>query len=117
MATTKTAPKTDTLIVVPTKIRVSNTVKRTGQPEQAESSEQTTEVHKFATTPTIIKCSIPIKMTMNYQSIGFEFGMERPCYTEEVDAAADEVYAAVFAKIQAKIPEIQALLMEITGNK
>jgi len=117
--TVKDAPKDvikDQIILAPTKFRVSKSVKRSGQAEKSESTEEVIEIHKFATTPAIVKAGIPLKMTMDYQSLGYEFAIEIPCYKEEIDAAADEASAIVFAKIQSKIPEIQAALMDLAGR-
>lgn len=116
MAVKEKTKDSETLIVVPTKIRVSRSIKLKGEAEKSESSDETIEITKFASPPAVVKFSIPLKMTKDYQSLGIEFGIELPCYPEELDQAADKAYSIVFAKIQSKIPEIQQTLMEISGR-
>lgn len=114
MATTPKLEKPT--IAVPTKIRVSNSLKLSGKTESSSSEEEIIEVNKFASQPAIVKVSIPLKMTMDYQSLGIEIGMELPVYPEQVDAGLEQVYARVYKIIQEKIPEIQKTLLEITGR-
>lgn len=114
--TTAPAVKSETVTVAPSKIRVSRTVKLTGEAETSSSSEELFEVHKFATPPAVAKAGIDLKMSMDYQSLGFSVGVELPCYLEELDAAQDKAYQMAFERIQAKIPEIQETLLKITGR-
>lgn len=113
----KTTPTiTAPTVAVPTKIWVANTLKLTGKGETSSSEEEVIEVHKFATTPALVKASIPLKMTMDYQSLGIEIGIEMPVYAEQVDKGLEEAYARVFKLIQEKVPEIQKTLLEVTGR-
>ena len=103
-------------ITVPTKMWVANTLKLSGKGESATSEEEVIEVNKFATQPALVRASIPIKMTMDYQSLGIEIGIEMPVYVEQIEAGLEEVYTRVFKKMEEKIPEIQKTLLEITGR-
>jgi hypothetical protein len=98
------------------KVRVTRTVKLTGEAETSSSSEETLEVHNYVTKPAVAKAGLDIKMSMDYQSLGFSVGVELPCYTEELKEAQDRAYEMVFERLQAKIPEIQETLMKITGR-
>lgn len=106
----------DALIAAPVKIRTSRTVKIKRQDESSDSQEEILEVHKFATQPAIATVSIPLKMTMDYQSLGFEVGVSLPCYAEELDAGIEKAYEMAMARIVAKMPEIQKTLLDITGR-
>lgn len=101
---------------VPSKIRVGRTVKLSGEAETSSSSEEILEVHNFVTKPAVAKAGIEIKMSMDYQSLGFNVGVELPCYMEELEAAQDKAYDMAMARLQAKIPEIQETLLKITGR-
>lgn len=106
----------DSLTAAPLKIRTSKTIKLKGQPEESSSTEELIEIHKFATQPAVASVSIPLKMTMDYQSLGIEIGVSLPCYAEELDAGIEKAYEIAFARITAKIPEIQKTLLEVTGR-
>lgn len=109
--------KTETVThTTPSKVRVSRTVKLTGEAETSSSSEEVLEIHNFVTKPAVAKAGLDIKMSMDYQSLGFSVGVELPCYTEELDAAQDRAYEMAFQRLQAKIPEIQETLLKITGR-
>lgn len=107
---------TPPVVAVPTKIWVANTLKLTGKGETSSSEEEVIEVHKFATQPALVRASIPIKMTMDYQSLGIELGIEMPVYAEQVEKGLEEAYARVYKMLQEKIPEIQKTLLEVTGR-
>jgi len=116
-STTDSSPVAlDAVVAAPLKIRTSKTIKLKSQPEEASSTEELIEVHKFATQPAIASVSIPLKMTMDYQSIGIEIGVSLPCYAEELDAGIEKAYEIAFARITAKIPEIQKTLLDVTGR-
>lgn len=106
----------DALVAEPLKIRTSKTIRLSGQPESSSSDEELIEVHKFVTKPAVASVSIPLKMTMDYQSIGIEIGVSLPCYAEEIDAGIEKAYEIAFNRITAKIPEIQRTLLEVTGK-
>lgn len=115
-STDNTPATLDALVAAPLKIRTSKTVKLKRQDEVADSQEEVIEIHKFATQPAVATVSIPLKMTMDYQSLGVEIGVSLPCYAEELDAGIEKAFEMAMSRIMAKIPEIQKTLLEVTGR-
>jgi len=99
-----------------TKMTVTKTAKLKDGIDKIDTTEETLEVHKFATTPASVHVHIPLKLSMDYQSLGIEIGVTRPCYIEEMDAAFKLAYDAAFKKIQEHIPEIKQTLAQLTGR-
>lgn len=120
--TTKTvdasaAPQPDGLVSVPCKIRTSRSVKISGETETSSSSEEIIEILKFATQPAVVKVSIPLKITRNYQSIGIEIGIERPCYVEELEKCFILAESIVTERLAIQIPNIEQLLDNLIDKK
>ena len=80
-----------------TTVNVSRTVKVNGRDEASESAQEVIEIHRFVTTPAVIKFEQHIKPTRDYQSAGYSIGIELPCYVEEVDVAFERAKEIVLA--------------------
>jgi hypothetical protein len=106
----------DNLIATPVKIRTAKTINLEKTPKEDSSEEQIIEVHKFITQPAVATVNVPLKMSMDYQSIGIEIGVSIPCYAEELDAGIEKAFEMAFAKVAEKIPEIQKTLLEVSGR-
>lgn len=109
-AKTKTKPKPaeDKLLLVPTTITVSRTVKigKTGDEASSGEASEIIEVHKFATTPAVARVMIPIKKTHNYNSAGLTVGVDLPCYVEELPEGLEKAYEMAKARLLVELPKI-----------
>lgn len=106
----------DTLIAAPLKVRTSKTINLKRGPQESSSEEEILEVHKFVTQPAIATVSIPLKMTMDFQSMGIEIGVSLPCYAEEIDAGVQRAWEIAHSHIISNMPKIQEALLEATGR-
>jgi len=101
-------PAPSTTRVETTTIRVSRSVKSSGESEQVSEHEQIIEVHRFATEPARVNIEVPLKKTKNYSSLGITIGVSMPCYVEEIPEALDRAYKIVNDRVQAELPEVIA---------
>lgn len=103
------------VLVAPTTITVSRTIKIGSTGEEAESSEvsETIEVHKFATAPAYARITVPIKKAQNYNSAGLTIGVDVPCYKEELDQALEHGYKLATDFMLTKLPKILEALKKL----
>jgi len=102
-------------VVSETKIVVHRTVKLDGVDHDSASSEDTIEVHAFATTPAMAVVSIPVKLSRQFQSVGVEVGVYLPCYKEELPEAIEKAYQLAMERVNREIPIIKKALEDVTG--
>lgn len=104
-------------IVVPTTISVARTVKLSsykGVDEDSSVDEEIISVHKFATAPAMASVTVPVKMARNYQSIGLEIRIDRPCYMEELPGAVEEAYTMALDRVRKEIPDLRLALERLS---
>jgi len=102
-------------VVGETKIVVHRTVKLDGVDHDSASTEDTIEIHAFATTPAMAVVSVPIKLSRQFQSVGVEVGVYLPCYREELPQAIEEAYRLAKERVAREIPLIKKALEDVTG--
>jgi len=103
-------------IAAASKVRVTKTIKLKGKAEDVKGTEEILEVHKFVTEPAVATVTIPLKLSMDYQSLGIEIGVSIPCYKEELEEGVEKAYQMVLERVITKVPEIQKALIEFTTN-
>lgn len=102
--------------VAQTTIRVHRTVKLDGLDTEAASTEDTMNVHAYATVPAMVGVNFPIKISRNFQSVGLEVLVQRPCYTEEIPQAIEEAFRIAKERVMREIPDIQRALNSVAGD-
>jgi hypothetical protein len=99
-----------------TKIRVQRSVKLDGLDTETASTEETIEVHAFATVPAMVGANFSTKISRNFQSVGLDILVQRPCYTEEIKQGIDEAVRIAKERVLREIPDIQRALNNVAGG-
>lgn len=103
---------------VPTKVRVTTTVKRRlpgdkGPIVDSELSSdelEEVEIHQFATQPAVVKFSYPFTKSLNFQSITVAVGVELPCYVEEIEEGLDRAQQIVINRMKKLKKQVDGVL-------
>lgn len=104
--------------VAETKVRVNRTVKLDGVDSDSASTEDTIEIHAFATVPAMATVGPSVKISRQFQSVGLDIQVSIPCYKEELPQAIEQAYTLAKERILREIPEIQkALNGLVEGSK
>lgn len=113
-ATTPPVPRPgpSDIVVVPTTIRVSRSVKfkkdASTPAEEAQSTEpdEIIEVHRFATEPARVHIGVDMKKNKEFNSAGIMVNVTLPCYVEEIPQGIQKAYDTVMERILKELPNI-----------
>jgi hypothetical protein len=110
--------KTSSVHQAATKLRVSRTVKISGEDEASDlESEEILEIHQFATQPAVVHFSYPVKRAVHFQSVGLEIGVDLPCYVEEIDVGIIRAKEIVVSHMKKHLPELDKVLDRLVEMK